>query len=445
MNTTMKDNFLSLSLSSFSTSSSVSRGDSSATTSESDYEDGLASHIRWPTANGSFILVTGGLGYIGSHTSLELLKAGYNVIIVDDLSNSFHSVFIRIRKLAEIHCEETGSFMPMLHFYKVDYRSKSMRFLLESYSNLVAATPSSPGGSPGLKRQARIAGVIHFAAYKSVTDSIAEPIQYYLNNVCGLVELVELLGKHGIRNFVFSSSATVYGTKADEGRPLKEEDLVHQPESYLDDNGQEQVRMPMVTGLLSPYARTKYFCEAILADIALSDPAWRIIALRYFNPIGCDPSGLLGEDPKGVPTNLFPVLTQVLTGQREELNIFGTDWDTRDGTAVRDFIHVSDLARGHIAALSTNITEPFRAFNLGTGNGTTVQEAVDSLQEASGQTIPVNMAPRRAGDVGTCVAANQRAVEELGWTATESIKQCARDLWNVVSGIQAPEKSAQQE
>ncbi|KAF7539111.1 hypothetical protein G7Z17_g12501 [Cylindrodendrum hubeiense] len=437
----MEDSFNSPSLS--SSSSSVSLGASPATTPDADYENPFASHIRLETSSSSFILVVGGLGYIGSHTSLELLKAGYNVIIVDDLSNSFHSVFTRVRKLAENHCKANGLNMPLLHFHKVDYRSKSMRFLLESYSDLVATEPTSPGGSPGLTRQSRIAGVIHFAAYKSVSDSIAKPIQYYRNNVCGLVELVELLGKHNIRNFVFSSSATVYGTKADEGRPLKEEDLVHHPESYTDENGQQQVRMPTVAGLLSPYARSKYFCEAILADIALSDPLWRIVALRYFNPIGCDSSGLLGEDPKGVPTNLFPVITQVLTGQRKELDIFGSDWDTRDGTAVRDFIHVSDLARGHIAALSAKIAEPFRTFNLGTGNGTTVQEAVDSLQSASSQNIPVNMAPRRAGDVGACVAANERAVKELGWTATESIKQCASDLWNFVSRAHAQEAPKQ--
>ncbi|KAH7159652.1 hypothetical protein B0J13DRAFT_110302 [Dactylonectria estremocensis] len=421
-----------------SSSSSVSLGASSATTPDSDYGNGIPNVTSPETASRRFILVTGGLGYIGSHTSLELLKAGYNVIIVDDLSNSFHSVFTRVRRLAESHCKNNGLAMPQLHFHKVDYRSKSMRFLLESYSDLVA---SSTGG---LTRQSRISGVIHFAAFKSVSDSIEKPIQYYRNNVCGLVELVELLGKHNIRNFVFSSSATVYGTKAEEGRPLKEEDLVHHPESYTDENGQQQTRMPMVSGLLSPYGRSKYFCEAILADIALSDPSWRIVALRYFNPIGCDSSGLLGEDPKGVPTNLFPVITQVLTGQRKELDIFGSDWDTRDGTAVRDFIHVSDLARGHIAALSANITEPFRTFNLGTGNGTTVQEAVDSLQHASRETIPVNMAPRRPGDVGACVAANERAVKELGWTATESIKQCASDLWNFVSRAHAQEAAKQQ-
>lgn len=417
-----------------SSSSSVSLSNSSAaTTPDSELDNAYPTHARSSNPNGNFILVIGGLGYIGSHTSLELLKAGHNVIIVDDLSNSFHNVFTRVSKLAEQYCHENNQKMPALHFHKLDYRSKSMRFLLESYSDLVATSPAAGVEGPGLTRRSRISGVIHFAAYKSVSDSIARPIAYYRNNVCGLVDLVELLGKHNIRNFVFSSSATVYGTKADEGKPLKEEDLVHHPESYIDDNGQEQTRMPHVTGLLSPYARSKYFCEAILADIAYSDPNWRIVALRYFNPIGCDASGVLGEDPKGVPTNLFPVITQVLTGQREQLDIFGTDWDTRDGSAIRDFIHVSDLARGHIAALSAGVKEPFRTFNLGTGNGTTVKEAVESLQAASNKTIPVNLAPRREGDVGMCVAANKRAVSELGWTATESIDQCATDLWNFVS------------
>ncbi|KAF7558002.1 hypothetical protein G7Z17_g336 [Cylindrodendrum hubeiense] len=436
-NPTQEEDHIS-SLSSSASSISLS-GSSAATSHDSEFNNNNAVNARSPSSAGSFILVTGGLGYIGSHTSLELLKAGYNVIIVDDLSNSFHSVFTRVRQLAEKYCKENHRTVPQLHFHKVDYRSKSMRFLLESYSDFVATETSAE-----LTRQSRISGVIHFAAYKSVSDSIERPIQYYRNNVCGLVDLVELLGKHNIRNFVFSSSATVYGTKADEGHPLKEEDLVHHPEEYVDENGQNQVRMPQVTGLLSPYARSKYFCEAILADIAYSNPAWRIVALRYFNPIGCDSSGVLGEDPKGVPTNLFPVITQVLTGQREQLDIFGSDWDTRDGTAIRDFIHVSDLARGHIAALGAPINEPFRTFNLGTGNGTTVREAVDSLQAASKKNIPVIMAPRREGDVGSCVAANARATKELGWKATESTNQCATDLWNFVSkthGAETPLRS----
>lgn len=391
-----------------------------------------------PTAGSSnrFILVIGGLGFIGSHTSLELLKAGYNVIIVDDLSNSFDSVFTRVQKLAAKYCHEQGRQMPALHFHKLDYRSTSMRFLLESYSDFISTSPQDPSQQPSLVRQSRIDGVIHFAAFKSVSESISRPIAYYRNNVCGLVDLVELLGKHNIRNFVFSSSATVYGTKADAGRPLREEDLVHHPETYLDESSQEVHAEPMVAGLQSPYARSKYFCEAILADIAFSDPAWRIVALRYFNPIGCDASGLLGEDPKGTPTNLFPVITQVLTGARKELDIFGTNWDTRDGTAVRDFVHVSDVARGHIAALAAKNESPFRTFNLGSGTGTTVTEAVRSLEVAASKDIPVRMVGRRAGDVGFCVASNDRAAKELGWTAKESIPQCATDLWNYVSKAQ---------
>lgn len=308
-----------------------------------------------------------------------------------------------------------------------------MRFLLESYSDLTSISSEDVAQAPSLARRSRISGVIHFAAFKSVSESISRPIAYYRNNVCGLVDLVELLGQHGIRNFVFSSSATVYGTKADTGRPLREEDLVHHSETYTDHNGEQIAAEPTVAGLQSPYARSKYFCEAILADIALSDPAWRIVALRYFNPVGCCSSGLLGEDPRQTPTNLFPVITHVLTGARSELDVFGTDWDTRDGTAVRDFIHVSDVARGHIAALGSTHEAPFRTFNLGSGTGTTVIEAVRSLEKAANQDIPVRWAGRRAGDVGFCVASNDRAFKELGWTAKESIQQCASDLWNYVS------------
>jgi UDP-glucose 4-epimerase len=408
------------------------------TTPGSGSENGEVSNttVAQGSSQRSFILVIGGLGFIGSHTSLELLKAGYNVIIVDDLSNSYSSVFTRIQKLAARHYHSSNREMPVLHFHKLDYRSMSMSFLLESYSDMVSILSKDPDQPPSLRRQSRISGVIHFAAFKSVSDSISNPIPYYRNNVCGLVDLVELLGQHGIHNFVFSSSATVYGTKADAGRPLREEDLVHHPETYIDHENNQQTAEPVVSGLQSPYARSKYFCEAILADIAHSDPAWRIVALRYFNPIGCDPSGLLGEDPKGTPTNLFPVITQVLTGVRHELDVFGTDWSTRDGTAVRDFIHVSDVARGHVAAIKAQTTAPFRTFNLGSGTGTTVIEAVRSLEAASNKKIPVNWTGRRAGDVGFCVASNDRAAKELGWSTKESIPQCASDLWNYVSKAQ---------
>lgn len=407
----------------------------------SEQGDGvLGAGLRVPNVNmiargARFTLVIGGLGFIGSHTSLELLKAGHNVVIVDDLSNSFEDVFSKVHKLAAKHCAGAGSMMPLLHFHKLDYRSQSMRFLLESYSTLELV--SSIDGTSRLVRQSQITGVIHFAAFKSVPDSIARPIPYYHNNVCGLVDLMDLLGKNNIRNFVFSSSATVYGNKADLGRPLREEDLVHHAEEVVGDNGERTVAEPLSVGLQSPYARTKHFCEAILADIAVSDPSWRIVALRYFNPIGCDPSGLLGEDPRGVPTNLFPVITQVLTGSRSELDVFGSDWSTRDGTAIRDFVHVSDVAVGHVKALASPADAPFRTFNLGSGTGTTVKEAVESLEQAASRSIPVRQTGRRAGDVGFCVASNDRALKELGWRAERSIPQCARDLWHFVTKSKA--------
>ncbi|KAG8413415.1 hypothetical protein J3458_012978 [Metarhizium acridum] len=382
------------------------------------------------------VLVIGGLGFIGSHTTLELLKAGYNVSIVDDLSNSFKVAFNRIRDLALKHHSSRGTKMPSLHLHTLDYRSHSMRSLLDLYSETNWKSSETDTQAPHGVRRSRISGVIHFAAFKSVSESISHPVQYYQNNVCGLVNLISLLGEHNIRNFVFSSSATVYGCKADLGRPLREEDLVH-PESYVDDNGVE-ITSESFASLQSPYARTKFFCEAILADIARSDSSWRITCLRYFNPIGCDSSGLLGEDPRGTPTNLFPVITQVLTGARKELDIFGSNWDTRDGTPVRDYVHVSDVARGHVAALAAKSVEPFRTFNLGSGTGTTVAEAVRSLERASKRPIPVRLADRREGDVGSCVASNERAFRELGWEAKESVGQCAEDLWNFVSKAQVP-------
>lgn len=398
-----------------------------------------------------------------------------------------------VKLIAGKDCKEKGIQMPLVHFHRVDYRSRSMRFLLESYTDLVPAqrptSPSTPDSEePGriqMTYRSRITGVIHFAAYKSVSESIGKPLAYYNNNVCGLVSLLELLDKFAIRNFIFSSSATVYGSKANAGVPLKEEDLVHFPETIHDDQTSSPVSLiPTVAGLTCPYGRTKYMAEAILADLAEADPRWRIIALRYFNPVGCDPSGLLGENPRNMPTNLYPVITQVLTGDRPQLDVFGSDWDTRDGSAVRDFVHVLDVARGHIAALrpapsaveakianpttdspisettqpntnatgsgaedfaggaklatapvSVSATAPtgFRAYNLGSGNGTTVLEAVRSLEQAAGKVIPLEHRGRRAGDVGVCVASNARARAELGWMPREGITQCAVDLWNFVS------------
>ncbi|KAI3391440.1 hypothetical protein diail_7348 [Diaporthe ilicicola] len=418
---------------------------------------GLGLGLHSGTSDPTFVLVIGGLGFIGSHTVLELLRAGFNVIVVDNLSNSYESVLHNIRTIAGKECKQRNAQMPLVHFHRVDYRSRSMRFLLESYTDLVPVRETSPSASDDSDRQrmtyqSRITGVIHFAAFKSVSESIDKPLQYYNNNVCGLVSLLELLDKFSIRNFIFSSSATVYGSKANAGVRLREEDLVHLPETSHNPETNETVELtPAVAGLTCPYGRTKYMAEAILADLAEADDRWRIIALRYFNPVGCDPSGLLGENPRNVPTNLYPVITQVLTGDRPKLDVFGSDWDTRDGSAVRDFVHVLDVARGHIAALrpapmvtkqaetgsgaGTKLATGFRAYNLGSGNGTTVIEAVRSLEQAAGKPIPVNMQGRRAGDVGSCVASNERASRELGWTPRESITQCAVDLWNFVSRV----------
>lgn len=376
------------------------------------------------------------------------------MIVVDNLSNSYESVLHNIKTIAAKEYKQRNAQMPLVHFHRVDYRSRSMRFLLESYTDLVPVREASAPEAEEAERQrmtyqSRITGVIHFAAFKSVSESIDKPLQYYNNNVCGLVSLLELLDKFSIRNFIFSSSATVYGSKANAGVRLREEDLVHLPEAAQDPETKERVELtPSVAGLTCPYGRTKYMAEAILADLAEADARWRIIALRYFNPVGCDPSGLLGENPRNVPTNLYPVITQVLTGDRARLDVFGSDWETRDGSAVRDFVHVLDVARGHIAALrpapmaataataaTAKLSTGFRAYNLGSGNGTTVMEAVRSLEQAAGKPIPVNMQGRRAGDVGSCVASNERASRELGWQPRESITQCAVDLWNFVSRV----------
>ncbi|GKZ36063.1 hypothetical protein AbraIFM66950_006938 [Aspergillus brasiliensis] len=379
-----------------------------------------------------YILVTGGLGFIGSHTTLELLKAGYNVIVIDNLSNSFQSVFDRIRQLAAKYHDEQGTCMPSLQLHAHDFRDvAALRVLLEQYQI------QSRWGTP----KSRIGGVIHFAAYKAVEESIKNPLKYYANNVSGLIDFATTLGEFGIKTFIFSSSATVYGTLATSGLPLKEELCVHKEEVYSDQNGREQTVKPGCTGITNPYGRTKWICEAILADLAASDPEWTIVALRYFNPIGCDESGLLGEDPRQTPTNLLPVVVKVMTGQYKELQMFGTDWDTEDGTAVRDFIHVTDLARGHIAALNAanggKLVENFRTFNLGTGRGHSVMEVVNTMEAVSSKPIPRKAAGRRAGDVGSCVAVATRSQDELEWKTEKSLKDACVSLCNFlnVSGL----------
>ncbi|CZT07217.1 related to UDP-glucose 4-epimerase [Rhynchosporium agropyri] len=374
----------------------------------------------------TYVLVVGGLGYIGSHTVLELLKADYNVIVLDDLSNAYLTVFHRVQSLASEYFSTEKRAMPVLKLHETDYRSPAVKSLLAQY-----AIPSS---SEHEKPKSRIAGVIHFAAFKSVEESIRQPLRYYSNNISGLIDFTSTLEEFGIKTFVFSSSATVYGSVANNGVPLKEDHCSHHPIPTTDDSGQQTTIPPSVSGLTSPYGRTKWMAEAILSDLAVSDPSWSIAALRYFNPVGCHESGLLGDDPRQVPTNLIPVIANVMRGKSAALKIFGTDWDTSDGTAVRDFIHVVDLARGHIfalaAAIGGKIQGSFRTFNLGSGQGHSVCEVLASLEKASGMTIPAERVGRRDGDVGFCVAEATRAKEELGWCTEKSLDDSARDVWN---------------
>jgi UDP-glucose 4-epimerase len=376
-----------------------------------------------------YVLVTGGLGFIGSHTSLELLKAGYNVVIVDDLSNSFHDVFSKIITLANRHFDSCGGQCPKAELYNANYRDDhAMRALFESHCTTT---------HPSQRRRSNITGVIHFAAFKAVEGSIRQPLKYYQNNVNGLVDLLDLLDEYDIKTFIFSSSAVVYGTLAEDIGHLREEHVVHQNETYRDVDGTERHAQPGSISITSPYSRTKFFGEAILSDLAKSDPSWNIVGLRYFNPIGCDSSGLLGEDPRGVPSNLLPVVMKVITGQYEQLSVYGSDWSTPDGTAIRDFIHVTDLARGHTAALaavqSQQIKGQYRTFNLGTGVGYSVLDVVAAMESASQRRVPTAMVDRRAGDVQSSVAAVDRARLELGWQTKESLAVACRDVWNYLN------------
>ncbi|KAF4152793.1 hypothetical protein CNMCM6936_005302 [Aspergillus lentulus] len=368
-----------------------------------------------------YVLVTGGLGFIGSHTCLELMKAGYNVLIVDDLSNSYRHVFSRILLAAKLHFDSTDGHCPKATLYDVDYRDKSaMRNLLDAYQ-LDLST-----------RQSSIIGVIHFAAFKQVEESIHIPLKYYRNNINGLVDLLVLLDQYRITTFIFSSSANVYGKLAENRPILHEEECIHQAEP--NQSGASHSCETNISQITNPYGRTKLFGEAVLADVARANPAWTIVALRYFNPIGCDASGLLGEDPKINPSNLVPAVVDILTGKRDELLIYGNDWDTPDGTPIRDFIHVTDVARGHTAALAAaregRVRDGFRTFNLGTGRGHSVLELVQTLEKVSGRMIPRRVVGRRAGDVGSCVASAERAAVELGWTTEKSLRDACEDLWS---------------
>lgn len=389
-----------------------------------------------PSTQDQHILVVGGLGYIGSHTTWELLKERYSVIIVDNLGNSFQNVFDRLQMLRNEHFKLQSQW-PSLYFHQADYRDQQMmKAILSKYSRPSSIQGKTSGSST-------ILGVIHFAAYKSVAESVQHPLQYYSNNVGGLIDFCSLLSDFGIKTFVFSSSATVYGDVANNnGGRIPEEFCTHKPTTFVDSEGQKRTTIGGCTGLTNPYGRTKWMCEAILNDVAAADPEWTIFTLRYFNPIGCDPSGMLGEDPRSTPNNLMPVVVKVMTGELPVLNIFGTDWDTEDGTAIRDFIHVSDLARGHTAALAAAAASKhqsgFRTFNLGSGKGHSVLEVVAAMELASGKQISVQPMGRRDGDVGVCIAEPSKAEAELHWRTEMTLETCCQDICRFLGIVKPP-------
>lgn len=325
----------------------------------------------------STILVTGGAGYIGSHTVVELLNAGHQVIIVDNLCNSSIAVLERIHKLAK----------PNFRFVQADVRDGA------ALDRLFAEQP--------------IEGVIHFAGLKAVGESVSQPVRYFDNNVGSTLALLQAMDRAGVRRIVFSSSATVYGDP--QQVPITEDSRLQ---------------------VTNPYGRTKLMCEDILRDLQVSDPRWQVAILRYFNPVGAHISGLIGEHPNGIPNNLMPFITQVAVGQREFLSIFGRDYPTPDGTGVRDYIHVVDLAQGHLAALhylqtqQTSIT-----VNLGTGQGVSVQELADTFARVTGVSVPYRFVDRRPGDVAACYADTTQAREALGWQAQLGVERMCQDAW----------------
>lgn len=325
------------------------------------------------------ILVTGGTGYIGSHTVVELQNAGYDVVIIDNLSNSCAEVLSRIEAI-------TGK-RPV--FYENDIRDR------EALDRIFA-------------EHRDIDACIHFAGLKAVGESVSKPVEYYDNNIKGTLTLIEAMRDAGIKNMVFSSSATVYGDPA--FVPITEEC----PKGSC----------------TNPYGWTKSMLEQILSDTAYADKEWNIILLRYFNPIGAHKSGTIGENPSGIPNNLMPYITQVAVGKRERLNVFGNDYDTPDGTGVRDYIHVVDLATGHVKAIEKLKENPgLKIYNLGTGHGYSVLDIVKAFEAASGVKIPYEITARRPGDIATCYADASLAGKELGWTAQYSLKEMCEDSW----------------
>lgn len=323
------------------------------------------------------ILLTGGAGYIGTHTAIELMSAGHSVVIIDNLSNSSPEALKRVEKI-------TNQTIP---FYQADVRNKDvMNKIFTEHT---------------------IDGVIHFAGLKAVGESVQKPLEYYSNNIDSTLVLLEAMLNHGVKRLVFSSSATVYGNPSE--LPLTEDSQVG-------------------IGITNPYGWTKYMNEVILTDAATANPDLEITLLRYFNPVGAHESGMIGEDPKDTPNNLLPYVSQTAVGKREFVSVFGNDYDTPDGTGVRDYIHVIDLARGHLAALSHS-TPGVATYNLGTGKGTSVLELIAAFSAASGKTIPHKIVDRRPGDVAACYASPQKAELELGWKAEKSIQQACEDSW----------------
>ncbi|MBR3126624.1 MAG: UDP-glucose 4-epimerase GalE [Solobacterium sp.] len=324
------------------------------------------------------ILVTGGTGYIGSHTCVELIQAGYEVVVMDNLYNSSEAVLDRIETI-------TGT---KPRFYKTDLLDRE--------------------GLETIFRENEIDAVIHFAGYKAVGESVARPLLYYENNIAGSINLYQVMAAHGVKRLVFSSSATVYG--APKSVPIREDFEVH---------------------TTNPYGSTKLMNEMILEDICHADEEWSVMLLRYFNPIGAHPSGLIGEVPNGIPNNLVPYIARVANGTLEFLRVWGNDYPTVDGTGVRDYIHVVDLAKGHICAVDYAMKHKgVEKVNLGTGNGYSVLQVLHAYEKACGRELPYQIMDRRPGDIATCYADTEKAAELLGWKAQYNIDDMCRDSWN---------------
>ena len=326
----------------------------------------------------SKILITGGAGYIGSHTAVELLNAGYEVVVYDNLCNASKESIHRVEEL-------TGK---IVAFYEGDVRDAAALTAMFEKENIDA--------------------VIHCAALKAVGESVRKPLEYYQNNITGTLTLMDVMRTVGVKNIVFSSSATVYGNP--ETIPITEECPKGQ--------------------CTNPYGWTKSMMEQIMSDLQKADPQWNVILLRYFNPVGAHESGRIGEDPKGIPNNLMPYIAQVAVGKLEKLGVFGNDYDTPDGTGVRDYIHVVDLAVGHVKAIDYIFTNPgLDIINLGTGVGYSVLDMVKAFSKACGKDIPYEIKPRRAGDIAVCYAAPEKAARVLGWKATHTLEDMCADSW----------------